>query len=181
MFYSSRSNEPFIANDISLGNMRSSPVDLDDVEYRANVLLVSGPNMGGKSTLLRQTCLIAIMAQMGCKVPARNCVMSPVDRLQFKSIQYILFKKCKIHLYLNRIFTRIGASDKILSGQSTFFVELAETALILKYATQVVLLSFAHDQRLWFIDCTYPRILCASSMNLEEERRLLTVPPSPTP
>ena len=61
--------------------------------------------MGGKSTLLRQTCLIAILAQTGFKVPASHCVMTPIDR----------------------IFTRVGASDKILSGQSTFFVELAET------------------------------------------------------
>jgi DNA mismatch repair protein MSH6 len=70
--------------------------------------------MGGKSTLLRQTCLIAIMAQLGCKVPAESCVMTPVDR----------------------IFTRLGASDRILAGQSTFFVELAETAAILRSATQ---------------------------------------------
>ena len=67
---------------------------------QARLLLLSGPNMGGKSTLLRQTCLIAIMAQLGCKVPAASCVLSPVDR----------------------IFTRVGASDRILSGQSTFFV-----------------------------------------------------------
>ena len=79
------------------------------------LMLLSGPNMGGKSTLLRQTCLIAIMAQMGCKVPASRCRLTPVDR----------------------IFTRVGASDKILAGQSTFFVELAETATILRQATEV--------------------------------------------
>ena len=79
------------------------------------MLLLSGPNMGGKSTLLRQTCLITILAQLGCKVPATECVMTPVDR----------------------IFTRVGASDRILAGQSTFFVELAETATILNAATQV--------------------------------------------
>lgn len=79
------------------------------------LLLLSGPNMGGKSTLLRQTCLIATMAQTGFKVPADSCTLTPVDR----------------------IFTRVGASDKILSGQSTFFVELAETATILKSATKV--------------------------------------------
>lgn len=66
--------------------------------------------------MLRQTCLIAIMAQLGCKVPADSVRMTPVDR----------------------IFTRVGASDRILAGQSTFFVELAETTVILKYATEVV-------------------------------------------
>lgn len=73
--------------------------------------------MGGKSTLLRQTCLIAILAQLGCKVPATRCRLTPVDR----------------------IFTRVGASDRILAGMSTFFVELAETALVLKSATEVFL------------------------------------------
>jgi len=70
--------------------------------------------MGGKSTLLRQTCLITILAQLGCKVPADSCNMTPVDR----------------------IFTRVGASDRILAGQSTFFVELAETATMLHAATE---------------------------------------------
>lgn len=84
-------------------------------EFTPRMLLLSGPNMGGKSTLLRQTCLITILAQLGCKVPASECVMTPVDR----------------------IFTRVGASDRILAGQSTFFVELAETATILNAATQV--------------------------------------------
>lgn len=95
-----------IPNSLSLGH-------LDNNQSRARVMLVSGPNMGGKSTLLRQTCLIVILAQMGCKVPAQSCRMTPVDR----------------------IFTRVGASDRILSGQSTFFVELAETASILLSAT----------------------------------------------
>ena len=86
-----------------------------DPEFHPRIMLVSGPNMGGKSTLLRQTCLIAIMSQIGCRIPAESCILTPVDR----------------------IFTRIGASDKILSGQSTFYVELAETAIILKHATMV--------------------------------------------
>ena len=72
------------------------------------------PNMGGKSTLLRQTCLIAILAQIGCFVPAEECSLTPFDR----------------------IFTRLGASDRILLGQSTFFVELAETAAALRGATR---------------------------------------------
>lgn len=89
--------------------------------YLPRLLLLSGPNMGGKSTLLRQTCLITIMAQVGFKVPATSCTMTPVDR----------------------IFTRVGASDRILQGQSTFFVELAETASILKSATKVSMNPYA--------------------------------------
>lgn len=69
---------------------------------------------GGKSTLLRQTCLISILAQIGCFVPAAECALTPIDR----------------------IYTRLGASDRILQGQSTFFVELAETACALRGATR---------------------------------------------
>jgi DNA mismatch repair protein MSH6 len=79
----------------------------------AQLILLTGPNMGGKSTLLRQTCIAIIMAQLGCWVPAQECVLTPFDR----------------------IFTRIGANDNILAGQSTFMVELSETARILKEAT----------------------------------------------
>ena len=99
-----RGESDYIPNSVSLGR---------DEENMARLMLVSGPNMGGKSTLLRQTCLITIMAQMGCKVPAEKCTLTPVDR----------------------IFTRVGASDRILRGQSTFFVELSETAAILLSAT----------------------------------------------
>ena len=80
---------------------------------RAKMLLLSGPNMGGKSTLLRHVCVSAILAQVGCYVKADALTMTPVDR----------------------VFTRLGASDKILLGQSTFMVELLETATILKQAT----------------------------------------------
>lgn len=66
--------------------------------------------MGGKSTTLRLACIAVIMAQLGCYVPAEKCVLTPVDR----------------------IFTRLGAQDRILAGQSTFFVELEETASILR-------------------------------------------------
>ena len=117
----------FIPNDLSLGiSSKSAEVSLLTQESQAettanssdnyptpSMLLLSGPNMGGKSTLLRQTCLLCVLAQLGCRVPATEMSLSPVDR----------------------IFTRVGASDKILSGQSTFFVELSETALILKSAT----------------------------------------------
>ncbi len=92
-----------IPNDLEMGG-----------ETGSRILLLSGPNMGGKSTLLRQTCLIAILAQIGCFVPAEDCSLTPFDR----------------------IFTRLGASDRILLGQSTFFVELAETAVALRGSTR---------------------------------------------
>jgi len=92
----------FIPNDLTLGGKNE------------RILLLSGPNMGGKSTLLRQTCLIVILAQIGCYVPADSFSFTPVDR----------------------IFTRLGASDRILSGQSTFFVELAETSAALRGGTR---------------------------------------------
>lgn len=69
--------------------------------------------MGGKSTLLRQTCIAVIMAQLGSYIPASKCRLTPFDR----------------------IFTRIGANDNIMAGQSTFMVELAETSKILKEAS----------------------------------------------
>jgi DNA mismatch repair protein MutS len=77
------------------------------------ILLLTGPNMGGKSTYLRQAALITIMAQMGSFVPARSLRLSTVDR----------------------IFTRIGASDNLARGRSTFMVEMTETAAILNTAT----------------------------------------------
>lgn len=77
-------------------------------------LLLTGPNMGGKSTLLRATCLSVIMAQLGCYVPCEMCVLSLVDI----------------------IFTRLGATDRIMTGESTFFVECTETASVLRNATQ---------------------------------------------
>jgi DNA mismatch repair protein MSH6 len=113
-------NRSFIPNSVSLG---SQPIVSEDnmcsnsdfcPDRNSRLLLLTGPNMGGKSTLLRQSCLLVIMAQMGMKVPADLMLMSVVDK----------------------IFTRIGASDSILSAQSTFFVELAETAYIMQESTE---------------------------------------------
>jgi DNA mismatch repair protein MutS len=79
-----------------------------------SIIVLTGPNMGGKSTYLRQTALITILAQMGSFVPAKSARLSVVDR----------------------IFTRIGASDNLARGRSTFMVEMTETAAILNTATQ---------------------------------------------
>ena len=78
------------------------------------IMLITGPNMAGKSTYMRQVALLTLMAQAGSFVPAREATIAPVDR----------------------IFTRIGASDDLVSGQSTFMVEMNEVAQILKYATK---------------------------------------------
>lgn len=91
----------FVPNDVHLNGEQST-------------LLITGPNMGGKSTLLRQVCIAVIMAQIGCYVAAKECTFSLVDR----------------------IFTRIGASDRILENKSTFFVELEETKAICELATR---------------------------------------------
>lgn len=85
-----------------------------------SILLITGPNMGGKSTYMRQTAIIVIMAQMGCYVPAKRCQMPVFDQ----------------------IFTRIGASDDILSGQSTFMVEMTEANRALQEATDRSLVLF---------------------------------------
>jgi DNA mismatch repair protein MutS len=87
-------------------------IEMDDVENQ--VLIITGPNMAGKSTVLRQVALLVIMAQMGGFVPARKAAMGIVDR----------------------IFTRVGALDNLSQGQSTFMVELQETANILHNATE---------------------------------------------
>ena len=96
----------FVPNDTNLGAADNQ------------VSIITGPNMAGKSTYMRQVALIVLMAQMGSFVPARNARIGLVDR----------------------VFTRIGASDDLASGQSTFMVEMAEVASILKYATAKSLL-----------------------------------------
>src|SRR6202167_5976557 len=95
------------------GNERFVPNDLYLNSSSHTILLLTGPNMGGKSTYLRQTALIVILAQMGSFVPARSARLSVVDR----------------------VFTRIGASDNLARGRSTFMVEMTETAAILHTAT----------------------------------------------
>lgn len=94
------SDEPFIPNDLTMS-------------HRRRLLMITGPNMGGKSTYMRQAALIVILAHMGCFVPAQAAEIG----------------------YVDRIFTRIGASDDIASGRSTFMVEMTETANILHNAT----------------------------------------------
>ncbi|MBE6417118.1 MAG: DNA mismatch repair protein MutS [Akkermansiaceae bacterium] len=90
------------------------PNDVDMHEEHDRVLILTGPNMAGKSTYIRQVALITLMAQMGSYVPAEAARIGLVDR----------------------IFCRVGASDDIARGQSTFMVEMSETALILNNATQ---------------------------------------------
>jgi DNA mismatch repair protein MutS len=92
---------------------RFVPNDLCFEPRRQQLLLITGPNMGGKSTYLRQTALIILMAQMGSFVPARQAKLPLTDR----------------------IFTRIGASDNLAHGRSTFLVEMSEVASILTHAT----------------------------------------------
>ena len=92
---------------------RFVPNDLCFEPGRQQLLLITGPNMGGKSTYLRQAALIVLMAQMGSFVPARQARLPITDR----------------------IFTRIGASDNLARGRSTFLVEMSEVAAILNHAT----------------------------------------------
>ncbi|MSO20652.1 MAG: DNA mismatch repair protein MutS [Acidobacteria bacterium] len=96
-----------------LSGERFVPNDLRMDSDSNRILLITGPNMGGKSTYLRQVALISIMAQMGCFVPAASARLPVFDR----------------------IFTRIGASDNLARGRSTFMVEMTETAAILNTAT----------------------------------------------
>jgi DNA mismatch repair protein MutS len=91
---------PFVPNDVELHDAR-------------RMLIITGPNMGGKSTFMRQTALIALLAHIGSFVPAESAMIGPIDR----------------------IFTRIGASDDLAGGRSTFMVEMTETANILHNAT----------------------------------------------
>lgn len=97
----------YIANDV-------------DVDSNNPVLLITGPNMGGKSTYMRQIALIALMSQIGCFVPCQEAILPIFDQ----------------------VFTRIGASDDLISGQSTFMVEMLEANNALRYATEKSLIIF---------------------------------------
>ncbi|KAF8707212.1 hypothetical protein HU200_030459 [Digitaria exilis] len=95
-----------VPNDLTLGG------DLSGLNRFA--LLLTGPNMGGKSTIMRATCLTIVLAQLGCYVPCTSCELTLADS----------------------IFTRLGATDRIMSGESTFLVECTETASVLQNATE---------------------------------------------
>ncbi len=103
---------PFVPNDLHLNNSTD------------RLLIITGPNMGGKSTLLRQTALIALLAQMGSFVPAERARLPILDR----------------------IWTRVGASDDLSRGRSTFMVEMTETAAILRNATPRSLVLLGRDR-----------------------------------
>jgi DNA mismatch repair protein MutS len=105
------SRHPVIEQTVKEEDFVPNDIHLDDKEQQ--ILIITGPNMAGKSTILRQTALTVLMAQMGSFVPASSAVIGIVDR----------------------IFTRIGASDDLTKGQSTFMVEMNETANILRDAT----------------------------------------------
>jgi DNA mismatch repair protein MutS len=101
---------PVVEKFLNGGSFVPNDLDLDE---RRRMLVITGPNMGGKSTYMRQTALIAILAHMGSFVPADQAVIGPLDR----------------------IFTRIGAADDLAGGRSTFMVEMTEAANILNNAT----------------------------------------------
>jgi DNA mismatch repair protein MutS len=109
--------QAFVENDCILGRalpMAPAQPGFDEAQADGRLWLVTGPNMAGKSTFLRQNALIVILAQMGSYVPAQAAVIGAVDRL----------------------FSRVGASDDLASGRSTFMVEMVETAAILNQASE---------------------------------------------
>lgn len=110
--------EPFVANDILVGELSKLPEQ--HFAHNSNVLLITGPNMAGKSTVMRQLAIAQILFQMGSFVPARSATIGICDA----------------------VFTRIGSSDFALKNQSTFMVEMLEAAHMLRLATSKSLLIF---------------------------------------
>ncbi|MBT8420036.1 MAG: DNA mismatch repair protein MutS, partial [Gammaproteobacteria bacterium] len=133
------SAEPFVVNDLDLSDER-------------RMLIVTGPNMGGKSTYMRQSALIVLLASVGSFVPAESAVIGPVDR----------------------IFTRIGAADDLAGGRSTFMVEMTETANILHNATEQSLVLMDEIGR---GTSTYDGLALAfaAAMHLAEQTRAFTL------
>ena len=131
--------ERFVANDLVLDGSR-------------RLLLITGPNMGGKSTYMRQAALIALMAYAGCYVPAEEVVLGPIDQ----------------------ILTRIGAADDLAQGRSTFMVEMIETAAILNNATEHSLVIMDEVGR---GTSTFDGMALASAIaqSLAQQRRPLTL------
>ena len=137
-------DEPFEPNDLFLGD--------DEAQLQRRLLIITGPNMGGKSTFMRQNALIVLLAHIGSFVPATQAVIGPIDR----------------------ILTRIGAGDDLAKGQSTFMVEMSETAYILHHAT---------DQSLVLMDeigrgtSTYDGLALAeaSALHLAQHNRAYTL------
>lgn len=107
-------NKVFTPNDCLLGSPEFS-----------NTWIITGPNMGGKSTFLRQVALISVLGQVGCFVPASHAELGLVDQ----------------------IFCRVGAGDSLFNGESTFMVEMKETINILNNATDRSLVSFSRNVR----------------------------------
>jgi DNA mismatch repair ATPase MutS len=141
----------FIKNDVSVGPHSSfssgnggnggggSGSNRNALSPAPNMLLLTGPNMGGKSTILRTVGVLTVLAQMGCKVPASSFLLTPADR----------------------IFTRMGASDRLLEGKSTFQMELEEASTILDKATPKSLVLLDELGR---GTCTYDGIAIAKAV-----------------